>query len=766
MGFRQRIDYPNGHSTLGSAYTSGSGSFVLAGGGSAFFGSVAPSAENPVRFTVASASSPSTCTHYECTGVASDTITGVTVLSGTDRNYTVGDNVFSSLYAEDFADIQSAIPSVPSLPLSVTNGGTGGTSLTAHAVMLGEGTASVGVATTGVAGRLLIDQGASADPAFEAMSGDATIAANGVITIAMTGGVAFAASATTDATNASNITSGTLSAARMPAPSASALGGVRSVTSTLHQWIAYIDTSGVPHQSQPAFSDLSGSLAISQLPALTGDTTTAAGSGVTTTGKVNGVSYPASPSTNTVPVVTASNIVTYEAVPNAALANPSITVAAGPGLSGGGVVPLGGVVTLSLSTPVSVTNGGTGAAGLTAYAVLCGGTTPTGSLQSVASVGAVGQVLTSNGPGALPTFQTLAPGGSSLTPTTTKTANYVASAGDLVLCDCSAGSFTVTLPTSPADRSTIGVLLVNAAAAVNGTAYLTIAAGGSNTIDNGSNTSIYLSATSSLVVLQYSASSGTWYETGRRAGPDIRVFTSSGIWTKPTWAVRVDVLGIGSGAGGNNGNVGAAGTTTTGGTGGGGGAASLMTFVASDLPATVSATVGAGGAAGSAGTGSQFGYYLVAGGGRTGSSNNSFGQFPGGGGGSVGSGGGGNGGNGISYSANGGGGGGGINSANTAFGGGTGGNTQGSTGSVLGGTSGSSGGGAGGAGNSSNPATYAPGFGTGGGGGGASVTGNGGNGGNGASYGGGGGGGGAAQTGFSAGTGGTGGAGILMVISS
>lgn len=50
---------------------------------------------------------------------------------------------------------------------------------------------------------------------------------------------------------------------------------------------------------------------------LSGDTT---GSGTTaittTTGKVNGVSYPSGPSTDTVPVVTASNTATYESVPN------------------------------------------------------------------------------------------------------------------------------------------------------------------------------------------------------------------------------------------------------------------------------------------------------------------------------------------------------------------------------------------------------------------------------------------------------------------
>jgi len=64
---------------------------------------------------------------------------------------------------------------------------------------------------------------------------------------------------------------------------------------------------------------------------------------------------------------------------------------------------------LPLSTGVtgtlSVANGGTGATTQTAYAVLCGGTTSTGAYQSVASVGTSGQVLTSNGASALPTFQ-------------------------------------------------------------------------------------------------------------------------------------------------------------------------------------------------------------------------------------------------------------------------------------------------------------------------------------------------------------------------
>lgn len=60
----------------------------------------------------------------------------------------------------------------------------------------------------------------------------------------------------------------------------------------------------------------------------------------------------------------------------------------------------------SIGTSLGVSFGGTGASSSTAYAVICGGTTSTGAHQSIASVGTSGQVLTSNGAGALPTFQT------------------------------------------------------------------------------------------------------------------------------------------------------------------------------------------------------------------------------------------------------------------------------------------------------------------------------------------------------------------------
>jgi len=71
----------------------------------------------------------------------------------------------------------------------------------------------------------------------------------------------------------------------------------------------------------------------------------------------------------------------------------------------------GNVIYAAGGTDVVAADGGTGRSSHTAYAVICGGTTTTAAQQSIASVGTANQVLTSNGAGALPTFQS----GTSLT---------------------------------------------------------------------------------------------------------------------------------------------------------------------------------------------------------------------------------------------------------------------------------------------------------------------------------------------------------------
>ena len=68
----------------------------------------------------------------------------------------------------------------------------------------------------------------------------------------------LAASATTNACDASNITSGTLPYARLPAPTASTAGGVQSKAAETHKFLTAIGTDGSISNAQPAAGDISG----------------------------------------------------------------------------------------------------------------------------------------------------------------------------------------------------------------------------------------------------------------------------------------------------------------------------------------------------------------------------------------------------------------------------------------------------------------------------------------------------------------------------
>ena len=122
------------------------------------------------------------------------------------------------------------------------------------------------------------------------------------------------------------------------------------------------------------------------ITALTGDVTASGpGSVAVTVVKVNGVAYGTSPATNTVPVVTGANTVTYEAVPNAALANASITI-------GGASTALGGSVTATtILDSIGLTRGSILYRGASGWAILA----PT----------TAGYVLTDGGVGADPSWQ-------------------------------------------------------------------------------------------------------------------------------------------------------------------------------------------------------------------------------------------------------------------------------------------------------------------------------------------------------------------------
>ena len=100
-----------------------------------------------------------------------------------------------------------------------------------------------------------------------------------------------------------------------------------------------------------------------------------------------------------------------------------------------------------------VANGGTGDTSFTAYTVLCGGTTSTGALQNVASVGTSGQVLTSNGAAALPSFQSLPASSPIYTYTSVNAAGSpytVLNTDQYIGVDCSAGTVLLLFPDAPA----------------------------------------------------------------------------------------------------------------------------------------------------------------------------------------------------------------------------------------------------------------------------------------------------------------------------
>ncbi len=113
------------------------------------------------------------------------------------------------------------------------------------------------VATTN---RIPVDTSGVSGPGYNSVgdilgliSGDCTMSGS-TITCSKSGGVSFQPIATSG--SASDLSTGTVPAARLPNPSASSLGGIQSAAAQGSKWIDSISIAGVPHLSQVQDTDL------------------------------------------------------------------------------------------------------------------------------------------------------------------------------------------------------------------------------------------------------------------------------------------------------------------------------------------------------------------------------------------------------------------------------------------------------------------------------------------------------------------------------
>jgi len=215
-----------------------------------------------------------------------------------------------------------------------------------------------------------------------------------------------------------------------------------------------------------------------------------------------------------------------------------------------------GITDFQGAVPVAL--GGTGGTSATAYALLAGGTTTTGAFQSLASVGTSGQVLTSNGAGALPTFQAASGGGFS--------ASYVPFHGT-----ASRATTVMTVTAVATGTIQVGDTIKSADGA---TTFGTVSSFGTGTGGAGT----YNMSASGTIASQ-------------------SVFTSASTFTIPTGKTTLKVTVVGGGGGTGSANPQSSCQVNASGGGGGGGAS--ITYLTGLTPGnTLTVTVGNGGTAG------------------------------------------------------------------------------------------------------------------------------------------------------------------------
>lgn len=108
-------------------------------------------------------------TYIENTGTGTFTVESTAQIDGSIQTFTLGPNQ-GVLVVYDGANWWTERGIGVPLPVGIGNGGTGRSTLTAHNVLLGEGTSPVGFAAPGTSGLPLASNGAAADPSFQTIS--------------------------------------------------------------------------------------------------------------------------------------------------------------------------------------------------------------------------------------------------------------------------------------------------------------------------------------------------------------------------------------------------------------------------------------------------------------------------------------------------------------------------------------------------------------------------------------------------------------------
>ena len=178
-----------------------------------------------------------------------------------------------------------------------------------------------------------------------------------------------------------------------------------------------------------------------------------------------------------------------------------------------------------------------------------------------------------------------------------------------------------TLPVANGGTGQTSLTCVTAGKATN------LAGGGAGYVpyQSGSGATAFVSAGTSGQYLKSNGTSAPTWSCVSASTANVQTFTTSGTWTKPSGITFVQVCVFGAGGGGGSGaRCGGSSNYIFGGSGGGGGAHTQYLFKATQLPSTVSVTVGSSGCGGasrstngngyngSTGGYSSFGTYLYA----------------------------------------------------------------------------------------------------------------------------------------------------------